>query len=161
MREFFKPWRRKAGCVTLVMACVFMGVWVRSEITADWFYFSSGEFTNEGLISFRGNLICNRFRHSDKTGTPREVIVERGESVWEFLFAHQLSNDDPFEWQQSWNICGICKRETAAPEFRLTALTIPYWSIVVPLTLLSAYLLLSKLRRTTPKTGEPAPAEAP
>jgi hypothetical protein len=24
MREFFKAWRRKAGCVALVMACVFM-----------------------------------------------------------------------------------------------------------------------------------------
>ena len=28
---------------------------------------------------------------------------------------------------------------------------IPYWSLVIPLTLLSAYLLLSKSRNSTPK----------
>ena len=28
MRDFFKGWRRKAGCVTLVMACVFLESWV-------------------------------------------------------------------------------------------------------------------------------------
>ena len=32
MREFFKPWRRKIGVVTLVMACVLMAGWVRSEM---------------------------------------------------------------------------------------------------------------------------------
>lgn len=30
MREFFRGWRRKVGCVTLVMACVLTTGWVRS-----------------------------------------------------------------------------------------------------------------------------------
>ena len=30
MRSFFKGWRRKTGVVTLVMACVFAGEWMRS-----------------------------------------------------------------------------------------------------------------------------------
>lgn len=30
MKEFFQPWRRTVGCVTLVIACVFMGGWCRS-----------------------------------------------------------------------------------------------------------------------------------
>jgi len=30
MAEFFKGWRRKVGCVTLVMACVFTAGWFRS-----------------------------------------------------------------------------------------------------------------------------------
>ena len=35
MGEFFKPWRRKLGIVTLVLACVFMGGWVRSYSAHD------------------------------------------------------------------------------------------------------------------------------
>ena len=32
MREFFHGWRRKLGCVTLVMACVLLGMWGRSTL---------------------------------------------------------------------------------------------------------------------------------
>jgi len=35
MREFFRGWRRKVGVMTLLMACVFMGGWLRSLITTD------------------------------------------------------------------------------------------------------------------------------
>lgn len=35
MREFFKPWRQKLGCVTLLMACVVMAGWVRSSSYCD------------------------------------------------------------------------------------------------------------------------------
>jgi len=35
MGDFFKGWRRKAGCVTLVMACTFAAAWVRSFIVED------------------------------------------------------------------------------------------------------------------------------
>jgi len=30
MRDFFRGWKRKAGCVTLVTACLLMAGWVRS-----------------------------------------------------------------------------------------------------------------------------------
>ena len=33
MKDFFRGWRRKAGCVTLVMACVFMAGWIRTLTT--------------------------------------------------------------------------------------------------------------------------------
>jgi hypothetical protein len=35
MREFFRGWRRKVGCVTLVMTCALMGLWMRSIRTFD------------------------------------------------------------------------------------------------------------------------------
>ena len=35
MSEFFKPWRRKLGVVTLAVACVFAGGWVRSLGVSD------------------------------------------------------------------------------------------------------------------------------
>ena len=35
MREFFKNWRRKAGCVTLLVACAVMVAWIRSQNASD------------------------------------------------------------------------------------------------------------------------------
>src|SRR5580658_9234756 len=35
MHDFFKPWRRKIGVVTLVLACVFAAGLVRSHATTD------------------------------------------------------------------------------------------------------------------------------
>src|SRR5436190_957332 len=35
MREFFKPWRRKMGVLTLMLACVFTGLWLRSTVVHD------------------------------------------------------------------------------------------------------------------------------
>src|SRR5258708_4117292 len=39
MHTFFHGWRRKAGCVALVMACVFTGIWIRSYRIVDTFSF--------------------------------------------------------------------------------------------------------------------------
>lgn len=35
MRTFFHGWRRMLGCLTLVMACLLMGVWMRSRVVTD------------------------------------------------------------------------------------------------------------------------------
>jgi len=53
MGEFFKGWRRKAGCVTLVLACVMAVGWVRSQHFSDfikyriapqhWFFIRSND----------------------------------------------------------------------------------------------------------------------
>jgi hypothetical protein len=43
MRDFFGGWRRKAGVVTLVMACAVMWLWWRSWTTADYFRFKIGD----------------------------------------------------------------------------------------------------------------------
>lgn len=39
MREFFRGWRRKVGCVALVLACGFATGWMRSY-EYDWFEIS-------------------------------------------------------------------------------------------------------------------------
>ena len=35
MNEVFRGWKRKVGVVTLVLACVFMGLWLRSFTTTN------------------------------------------------------------------------------------------------------------------------------
>jgi hypothetical protein len=40
MKELFHGWRRKAGVATLVLACVLMGVWARSYLIEDEFWYA-------------------------------------------------------------------------------------------------------------------------
>lgn len=49
MGEFFKGWRRKTGVLTLVMACLFAAVWVRSMYQRDYQFVSGAH-----LLSSKG-----------------------------------------------------------------------------------------------------------
>ncbi len=99
MGEFFKGRKRKVGVVTLVMACLFMGGWVRSYSNCD----SIRVSYNRCLASYEGVISMNQIHFSPCT-------------YWSFSYLY----------------------------------------IVLPLTLLSAYLLLSKPRKSTQtKTAPP------
>lgn len=80
MPKFFHGWRRKLGCLTLLLACVFAVGWVRSPFIQDAIHIPCDD----------GDYFC-----------------EIGQQ-------------------------------------RISFIRVPYWSIVIPMTLLSAYLLLSK-----------------
>ena len=55
MREFFKGWKRKLGCVTLVTACLLMGMWIRSQRIHDAYSFGFNHH-QQAIISFDGRL---------------------------------------------------------------------------------------------------------
>ncbi len=67
------------------------------------------------------------------------------------------------EWRTDW--IGFhfgAANATAGSIRRVEFWIVPYWSIVIPLTLLSAYLLLSKPHKSTPKKiTEPIANEGP
>jgi len=112
MGDFFRPWRRKAGCVLLVMALPLMALWVRSDILFD-------------QIFVRGNLL----------------LSNSGCIVWNWQgwggpdshITHWYS-DTASPFSEDWYI--------GADGVRL-----PYWSIIIPLTLLSAVLILWPQRK--------------
>ncbi|WP_157605441.1 hypothetical protein [Schlesneria paludicola] len=140
MREFFTGWKRKVGILTLVMACVFAGGWVRSTLVGDFLTKSEME-----VISISGVFII-RFAGSDAPVTMayESAILDRAGSG--------LGYDDEWDSLQFgfgrrtfpvMRIVNGVRSESTTVDFR-----IPYWSIVVPLTLLSIWLLLSKPRST-------------
>jgi hypothetical protein len=113
MGEFFRPWRRNAGCVTLVMASVLAAGWVRSYGRDDLFLcdlFGRQYF----LESIQYHLRC-------------------GSHIWNG--AHSL-----FDWISTPRTGEWFEEEESI------AVTIQFRTIVIPLTLLSTYLLLSKRR---------------
>jgi hypothetical protein len=136
MGELFRRWRRKTGCMTLVLACVAMGGWVRSQNHLDHVSlnlddetihaFNSTPFGIEWMKQRSTGVqwFTGRIRASSNRSTP-----EKYDRIFESLFSAS-------------DLCGF--RVGIGKDARI--LVVPYWFIVLPLTLLSAWLLLSKPR---------------
>ncbi|MEI8383781.1 MAG: hypothetical protein WCJ09_26945 [Planctomycetota bacterium] len=114
MREFFHGWRRKAGCVALVMVCALAGMWMRSFIVNDQLWIGRHWFESH-----------------------------RGEIDWRYF-----SNVNPLEWRSRQIKTGLAGllRSYSGPSYQAIA-SISYWSLTVPLTILSASLILWKPRK--------------
>jgi len=145
MGELFKGWRRKAGCVALAMACVFAAGWVRSLGNSDEIEFKS-VFGNVHSLNSRGGHV-EWVQWNDRippegpwtwwSSPDSEIPADRDV----LILPHHIERTD-------WYPHG---RTTTG-----TGIRVRYGSIVIPLTLLSAYLLLNKPRVANPqKTIEP------
>lgn len=146
MWAHFKSLRRKIGIVTLVMACVCFVAWIRSFQKMDRVIRSSNGALSSVTL-YHGSLYwfrvtpsegetSTRWRSSDAPTAPI--------SVWQ-----------DYEPTSRLNWCGFdfgAGRSKNGSEIVLNLWAIPCWSIVLPLTLLSAWFLLSK-----PRTGKPEP----
>jgi len=153
MGEFFRGWRRRIGVMTLVVTCIITGCWVRSRNRVD-LIFLHGIWSNHVFVS-----------GCDKFGLIEGGVFKVTQNMTRNGVETVLSPDSRFVgsispvrhhgWQaSSLRICSSSTNDNVH-----TALT-PYWSIVFPLTLISAYLLLSKPRISTPmKITDPIPTE--
>ena len=142
MGEFFKGWRRKIGVLTLVMACVFMGGWVRSSVMIDCLTVSKGWwFGTEYFMSSNG--LCAWY-----TSIATDFPAIQWRSAYHDDPEYQTTQIPRTKW--SWIDYGMSLGDVIDENdyaSRLKIWVAPYWSIVVPLTLISAYLLLSKPRK--------------
>lgn len=118
MREFLKPHRRKLGVVTLLMTCMFMGMWTRSFYVEDMV-----TVEDAGLLVAS---ILGRIEWAWKTPFEEAIAVPRQMIVWE-------SNDVRF-----------IPADYSDLSNRVLDQEVPYRWIVTPLTIISAILLLSK-----------------
>ena len=137
MGDFFHGWRRKAGCVTLVMALVLLGAWIRSLQVLDQVRVSR---------EYQTPIYCLQ----SANGSIRWIVDEaRGAEIYLWMSRtrgnapHLFADGTPeCEWKFRWLGFGAGK-----PSRLETIWFIPYWSIVIPLTLLSACLILWKPRQ--------------
>jgi len=152
MGDFFKGWRRKMGVMTLVMALVFMAGWVRSLTCYDAVGYRWSNVEQVDFISFQSVLyLWNQYPSA--TSTTLRIASNRTYPIhW---YSYRLPKDGlvlssaNLQWNWRYFGFGICENQTT--EDQMQSLAIPYWSIVLPLTLLSAYLLLGKPRVAKPK----------
>jgi hypothetical protein len=155
MGEFFKGWRRKIGIVTLLMALVGMAGWVRGGLSVDFVWYPTAKF-GYSIESLHGLVRLTR-------GTPvaSGMPVQFGSES--LSLSPHLKFDDygkplPFdprekldiEWQSNWFAFSFGTAKIKGSIAKIEMFLIPYWSIVIPMTVLSAYLLLTKSRKATP-----------
>lgn len=147
MVRFFHGWRRKIGCVTLLMALASFSVWglghrflMGYSIRGDHRVDSFGSSSN-GLM-----WICFRFPE-DSVMSPESVSAG-----WHFSSKPPtlLENIDT-DW--SWRCCGFYFATGIERTIRLpvTARIVPYWCIILPLSVVSAFLLIKQPRRSNQK----------
>ena len=153
MREFFRGWRRRVGCVTLVMACAMMGLWMRSALKFDSVLFYCGS-VRWGLSSVDSRIWFLK-------STP---LLGESRVMWS-----SQRHQGPFDpmagakviWRNDragFHIGRYHRKllnQTGTGEFVADSCMIPHWSLVLPLTLLSAYLILWKPRNQQPTASKP------
>ena len=158
MGEFFKGWRRKIGVVTLLMALAFMAGWVRSLSNMDIVCLPADRHTLIFLASEHQSITFQHESHMN-TNLPWECLD------WISGPAKIPDPDkDQTHWLWKWHGFAFAdgiNYPDIPPTFQPAMIwVIPYWSITIPLTLISLFLLLSKPRKTTPmKITEHLPVE--
>ncbi len=120
MGDYFKPWQRKMGCVTLLLTSVFIAGWVRSSFYLDRFGF---RFRNQlpGAITCAFQSVHGHLGMQNIVG---------GGSV--------------FTCPPGWSSTPITAIPSRFKGRIRAAWEVPYWKIVISLTLLSIFLLFSK-----------------
>jgi hypothetical protein len=136
MNDVFHGWRRKVGAVTMVMACLVMGMWFRSWHTFD-------VITLHGRRGFCTviNSECGKIWLVRRTDTPGQHFYISDRAVVDRL--------EVLTFQYRWTMAGISYAH-ADPRVELQHLvfvSFPHTWIAIPLTLLSAYLILWKPRK--------------
>jgi len=137
MHEFFQPVRRKLGVIVLALACGFMAAWVRSVTVYDRLFLHNGTRRADSIDSVDGQLGWGvRYFSSDQNSAV----------TWKHDPFSAATLHDVIKIK--WYGIGFCD-ELVEPALSSRGVLwfVPYGSIVLPLTLLSAWLLLGKRRR--------------
>ena len=151
MHAFFNGWRRTTGCVALVMALAVMAAWLRSYVVYDWVTFWLQE-SGQSALSQCGCVVWqNRCR-------PNPSNHFRGIEIgWESTDADRpalgiethLDNYlilAPTDSTSEWSWSGFYFGATSDANGLQRTWIISHSLLLLPLTLLSAYLILWKPR---------------
>lgn len=133
MGEFFRGWRRKMGVVTLVMTVALTGLWVRCETIHDGISFPIFD-RQHAIYAVDGQIV---WMEMPQSGGIWLLASEDSAIMTEIIM------DIEKKWDAIIEISDYQK-------YRFRRLAVPAWSIVTPLTLLSAYLLLIPSRKQSP-----------
>lgn len=147
MGDFFRGWRRKIGLAVLVTALLLTVAWMRSFLVHDTLLLHCEPRWYSEILSRHGRL---RWSRSEQPPDSSATYSFDGPSRWHSVDARNdrwfdpATEDQRYQWQWKWYGFGIgaILPGSAAPSIRLWV--VPYWLFILPLTLLSAWLLLIK-----------------
>lgn len=146
MGDYFKPLRRKIGVVTLAMACLFAAGWVRSRFIVDQITFTRNVNCQEVFQSVNSCLVW--FPHRENVADFESVpMIEWNGGFFpasDMFFVPDNPNPNTSKIKWRFRAPGIGIGHFSNLVRQPGAYFMSYWLIVIPLTLLSAYLLLSR-----------------
>lgn len=127
MGDYFKPRRRRIGLIALFLACLLMVGWVRSAMNTDSIVIAAFQQviyldSCNGSLSFQTNWTVDH-----------PISIE-----W------QSRPTKRFPFSSFWRRLGFAVHLDVMPGNSYFA--VPHWFVALPLTMLSAWLLLSKTR---------------
>jgi hypothetical protein len=157
MWEFFRGWRRKAGCIVLAIALALLALWGRSTVLEDsWIWFDKVPEATYILASKNHEILWARQASIYQppplagwySGKPRSVPFFRVEEYG--TQSRQRWFGVRFEKGETKLESGEDEEDKFFAILSLEVRAVSYWTLVTPLTLLSACLILWK-PRTKPK----------
>ena len=174
MGEFFHGWRRKVGLMTLLMACLLSACWFRSYSINDTISIPISHTEYLQVASSNQHLIFGSVLLTTIDGEGRErlpmwmanptKVTGIRHPQWRFATFGDRHLDKYLDkarpnigMGRDWK-----RMQTRSSEFTIDYRYVGtmYWWFVAPLTLLSAWLLLSKPRKSKhTKITEPIAAE--
>ena len=144
MPTYLKLLRRKLGVLTLLAACVFAAGWVRSFAIQDSISFPIGKSTLGAIGTIDQLFVWSIAYAMNHTTVPK--FVDWTTAPFETLDSILSDPEGNLVWKFRWHGFAIVWLGDRARTW-----ICPCWSITIPLTLVSAYLLLSKPRQSAPK----------
>ncbi len=140
--RFSRGWRRKIGLSLLLMSCVFMGGWLRSIFVADSISWTSSSNACELFMSAEQNLTW-------QTTYDIEGLLPTMVPVWhscalDFTIVDDAADQPVWRWRFLGFEAGEFTTQMTGDSSHGSFCSIPYWSVTVPFTLASVWLLLSK-----------------
>lgn len=144
MSEFFKPWRRKTGAASLVMALTAFALWMRGLSTQDDIRYGIAEFEVIGIELHTTWISWYWFKDLEEDRADR--LLEFGKSIQWYDFAAEYERDKNRKWFWFFN--------SSSASRLMWRFQTPYWCLILPPTLLSTYLLLVKSHPKPNKTDD-------
>lgn len=155
MTEFFRDWRRNIGVITLMVALLGMGGWVRGLWAVDMFFYQSDWQTLHALYSSPAGFGWTALHER----TPNRAFggLSVGMCSLEMMTAAGHSNwIHPFDWKHTdpssqWSgiYAGTMYAESPRSLVEERTWIVRYPSIVIPLTLVSFCLLVRIRQKST------------
>ena len=110
MREFFRGWKRKVGVLTLVMALVATGGWVRGQSYWDYVFIVSQSGSNGGSLHFhssRQGLTWGKVEHFiDATtyGASSFRVFRDTQPIDQLVLSHleMMVGPETIDWRWKW-----------------------------------------------------------
>lgn len=152
MGQYFRGWGRKAGLAALLIACIVTVLWL-CTLRGEYCYHYVWRTSDTAAIRVgikKSQLVLD----SISAGRPLFVSsgVNQAIAVWKDPVTRTLNypsqGDTEIEWTHQFGGFGFGKYLQDEPfAFHFKTWRIPYWSVVMPLSVISAWLLFTGRRQ--------------